>query len=248
MKRSRHLPTVVAVGVAALLAGTAGVATGAGAGAGPWLLGEQNHAKSTTKLASNKALDKPTVKIENTGDGPALALVTDKGQAPFKVNSQIKVGKLNADQIDGLDSSKLVQVPATPLTAHVLATDPASVPDTTLTDLSTYLETYDPSDMHWAANPSSMMAPRTGTYVVSATVTWAANGVGWRNVELSAQGLVVTRVTGPPAGASLPTVQTVNGIVHLAAGSGVRLQVSQSSGGAALGATMTAFEFTYVGT
>ena len=126
MKRSRHLPTVVAVGVAALLAGTAGVATGAGAGAGPWLLGEQNHAKSTTKLASNKALDKPTVKIENTGDGPALALVTDKGQAPFKVNSKIKVGKLNADQIDGLDSVE-ARAGTWPrrCTAHVLATDPA---------------------------------------------------------------------------------------------------------------------------
>ena len=105
MKRSRHFSTIVAVAAAALLASTAGVAAGAGAGAGPWLLGEQNHAKSTTKLASNKALDKPTVKIENTGDGPALSLVTGKDQVPFKVTSTTKVGKLNADRVDGLDSS-----------------------------------------------------------------------------------------------------------------------------------------------
>ena len=247
MKRSRHLATVVAVGAAVLLAGTAGVAAGAGAGGGPWLLGELNQAKQTTKLISNAGLDKATVRIKNKGQGPALSLATRQSQAPFTVTSRAKVNRLNADQIDGLDSSQLVQVPATPLSAHVLNPDPTSVPDTTLTDLSTYLETYDPSDMHWAANPSSMMAPRTGTYVVSATVTWAANAVGWRSAELRTQDVVVGRVTGPPAGASVPTVQTLHGVVHLEAGRGVRLQVSQSSGGGALGATMTAFEFAYVG-
>lgn len=267
MKRSRHFSTIVAVAAAALLAGTAGVATGAGAGAGPWLLGEQNHAKSTTKLASNKALDKPTVKIENTGDGPALSLVTGKDQAPFKVTSTTKVGKLNADRVDGLDSSQLlrsdqdvdadtlngkpsgafVQVPANPLSALVLNTEAQAIPDTTLTGLSTYFEVYDPSDMHWAVNPSSMMPPRNGTYVVSATVTWAADADGWRSVELRSPTGVISRVTGPPAGASVPTVQTLTGIVHLDSQPGVTLMVSQASGGAALDATMTAFEMAYVG-
>jgi hypothetical protein len=268
MQRSRHHSTVVAVGVAALLAGTAGVATGAGAGAGPWLLGEQNHAKSTTKLVSPKALDKETVRIKNTGGGPALSLVTSQsGTPPFTVTSPVKVERLNADRVDGLDSSQLVrsdqdldadtlngkpagayvQVPANPLSALVLSTEAQAIPDTTLTGLGTYVEVYDPSDMHWAVNPSSMMPPRNGTYVVSATVTWAADADGWRSVELRSPSGVISRVTGPPAGASVPTVQTLTGLVHLDSQPGVTLMVSQASGGAPLDATMTAFEMAFVG-
>ena len=266
MERSRHLSTVIAVGVAALLAGTAGVATGAGAG--PWLLGEQNHAKQTTKLVSNAGLDKETLKIKNKGDGPALSLVTSMSHTPFVVTSPVKVERLNADRVDGLDSTQFlrsdqdvdadtlngkasgafVQVPANPLSALVLSTEAQAIPDTTPTGLGTYFEVYDPSDMHWAVNPSSMMPPRNGTYVVSATVTWAADADGWRSVELRSPSGVISRVTGPPAGDSVPTVQTLTGIVHLDSQPGVTLVVSQASGGGALGATMTAFEMAYVGT
>jgi hypothetical protein len=129
----------------------------------------------------------------------------------------------------------------------VLKTEPQSVPDTTPTYLSTYFEVYDPSAMHDEATPGLLRAKRPGTYVVSATVTWAANGVGWRSVELRYGGIVVGRVTGPSAGASVPTVQTVSGIVHMEALQGAVLGVSQSSGGGALDATMTAFEMAYVG-
>ena len=177
--------------------------------------------------------------------------------------------KLNADRIDGLDSSQLVrsdqavdadtlggrgpnayvQVPTAPLTVLVRHTDPQSVPDTVPTWLSTYFELYDPSGMHDSATPSLLRAPRTGTYMVSATVSWAPSGVGWRSVELryGVDSTVIGRVTAPPAGASVPTVQTVSAIVHMDAVQGTLLVASQSSGGGALGATMTAFEMAYVG-
>ena len=122
------------------------------------------------------------MKIENTGDGPALVPGHEtSGQAPFKVTSKTKVGKLNADLIDGLDSSKLVQVPAKPLTAHVLSTDPASVPDTTLTDLGTYLEVYDPSDMHWAVEPEQHDGRRAPARTSSRRPSpGRPTAVGWR--------------------------------------------------------------------
>ena len=105
-------------------------------------------------------------------------------------------------------------MPANPLSALVLNTEAQAIPDTTLTGLSTYFEVYDPSDMHWAVNPSSMMPPRNGTYVVSATVTWAADADGWRSVKTRSPTGVISRVTGRPAGASVPTVQ--NGHRHRA--------------------------------
>jgi hypothetical protein len=41
----------------------------------------------------------------NTAGGTALALLVNAGQAPFTVNSSTKVNGLNADQLDGLDST-----------------------------------------------------------------------------------------------------------------------------------------------
>ena len=269
MKSLRHRSPVLALGACVLLVGTAGVAASSGPGAGPWLLGTDNHARQTTKLVSGAGLDKATVSIRNKGDGPALSLSTGPGRAPLKVNSDTRVDRLNADRIDGLDSSQLVrsdqavdadtlggkgphayvQVPPAPLTVLVRQTDPQAVPDTVPTPLSTYFELYDPSGMHDSATPGLLRAPRPGTYMVSATVTWAPDDVGWRSLELrySIDSTVIARVTAPAAGASVPTVQTVTGVVHMDAVQGAFLVASQSSGGGALGATMTAFEMAYVG-
>ena len=49
------------------------------------------------------------MKLKNKGDGPALSLLAGPGRAPFTVNSHVKVDGLNADQLDGLDSSQLVR-------------------------------------------------------------------------------------------------------------------------------------------
>jgi hypothetical protein len=44
--------------------------------------------------------------LTKSGAGPALSLKVDRG-APLAVNSDAKVGKLNADELDGLDSARL---------------------------------------------------------------------------------------------------------------------------------------------
>jgi hypothetical protein len=49
-----------------------------------------------------------TTTIQNTGAGPALSLKTKSGaSAPFAVNGKGKVTNLNADRLDGLDSTQL---------------------------------------------------------------------------------------------------------------------------------------------
>jgi hypothetical protein len=58
-------------------------------------------------LALSAGAAKATVHAKNTGGGPAGAFVVNPGVAPFTVNSTTKVGALNADLLDGLDSSAL---------------------------------------------------------------------------------------------------------------------------------------------
>jgi hypothetical protein len=68
--------------------GSAYAATG-----GTFLLGRANSASTTTSL-SNSA-------------GTPLSLSARSGYAPLKVNSGTKVGNLNSDKLDGLDSTQL---------------------------------------------------------------------------------------------------------------------------------------------
>jgi hypothetical protein len=58
-------------------------------------------------LALSAGTAKATVHAKNTGGGPAGAFVTNPGVAPFTVSGSTKVVGLNADQLDGLDSSVL---------------------------------------------------------------------------------------------------------------------------------------------
>ena len=91
--RMRVTPGAV-VGTAALviaLSGTAVAATG-----GTFLLGHINRTTSNTVIANSK--------------GTALVLAGKKGIAPFGVNgNKVKVPSLNADLLDGLDSTKFQQ-------------------------------------------------------------------------------------------------------------------------------------------
>jgi hypothetical protein len=84
------------------LGGTTYAATG-----GNFILGQPNSASSTTALsapvAGNKAL---LLTNTNTGAGAtALGLNVASGHAPFTVNSGTKVTNLNADMLDGLNST-----------------------------------------------------------------------------------------------------------------------------------------------
>ena len=62
---------------------------------------------STSGLAVNSASGATTGVFTNTGGGPAGGFFVDAGVKPFTVNSQTRVGNLNADLLDGLDSTAL---------------------------------------------------------------------------------------------------------------------------------------------
>jgi len=108
--RSRFRPshgTVVAyLALFVALGGTTYAATG-----GNFLLGKSNTASSKSTLSApigDKAL---AVTNNSTAAGAsALGLNVAKGHPPFKVNSGAKVAKLNADKLDGIDSSQFPAV------------------------------------------------------------------------------------------------------------------------------------------
>ena len=124
-----HVRTAVIAALVATLATTATTAlAGSGIG-GVFNLGQSNTVSQTSVLAGSTAGDQldvanvntgstarslgvlgksataPAAAITNTGGGPALGLTVNSGTSPFTVNSPTKVANLNADQLDGLDSS-----------------------------------------------------------------------------------------------------------------------------------------------
>ena len=85
--------TVFLVGLAVILALIFGLASTAMSATGnSFILGKENTAGQVSKLI-------------NSGAGAALRLEVQDGQPPLRVNSSTKVLNLNADLLDGLDSS-----------------------------------------------------------------------------------------------------------------------------------------------
>ena len=99
-----HLKFANVVSLAALfvaLGGTTYAATG-----GNFILGKSNTASSTTALTAPVAGKGLQVTNTSTGAGAtALGLNVASGKPPFTVNSGTKVANLNADKLDGIDSS-----------------------------------------------------------------------------------------------------------------------------------------------
>jgi hypothetical protein len=83
------------------LGGTAVAATG-----GNFVLGQANTATTTSALSASLAGKALQVTNTNTGTGAtALGLNVATGHVPFTVNSGTKVINLNADKVDGVDST-----------------------------------------------------------------------------------------------------------------------------------------------
>jgi len=83
------------------LGGTTYAATG-----GNVILGKANTATSQTGLTSNNAGKALSITQNSTGTGAtALGLVVPAGKPPMTVNSGTKVANLNADRLDGIDST-----------------------------------------------------------------------------------------------------------------------------------------------
>ena len=95
--------SVIALFVA--LGGAGMAATG-----GNFILGKANSATSTTSLSA--PIGGKALQLSNTSTiagATALGLTAAPGHAPFAVNTSTKVANLNADRLDGIDSSSLVQ-------------------------------------------------------------------------------------------------------------------------------------------
>jgi hypothetical protein len=98
--------TVLAVGLAVVLAATLGITTTALAAVpgDPFKLGQLNAVNRVSKLVgSAKGM---LLRVDNNGGGPALFLEANAGRPPLVVNASAgKAKNLNADKLDGKDSS-----------------------------------------------------------------------------------------------------------------------------------------------
>lgn len=98
------------VALVALFVALSGV--GVAANGGNFILGHANSATLSTALSApvvgGKALQVTNTNTSNPAS-TALGLSVAAGHAPFTVNSAVKVANLNADLVDGLDSSALQQ-------------------------------------------------------------------------------------------------------------------------------------------
>ena len=97
----RRLPAFVVslLGLFIALTGVGHAATG-----GKLTLGHANTASKGTALRSKGG---PSLTLTNTGGKPAASFNVLRGKPPFAVNSTAKVKGLNADLLDGIDSSAL---------------------------------------------------------------------------------------------------------------------------------------------
>jgi hypothetical protein len=97
------------VGLAVMLALMLGIAsTALGANGDNFILGQNNVATAITRLAGAVGVDGPMLLVDNNNAGPratALELRVEPGKAPMKVNSAERVNSLNADRLDGQDST-----------------------------------------------------------------------------------------------------------------------------------------------
>ncbi len=104
--------TSTVVGLAIMLALVVGVASaGFGATGGNFILGKANSAGAVSKLTASIA--GPALQLVNQSTASAataLSLNVASGKPPLKVNASAgKATNLNADRLDGLDSTRLVE-------------------------------------------------------------------------------------------------------------------------------------------
>lgn len=101
--------TVFTVGLTVTLAVMFGVATVAVAAApgDPFRLGRANIIDKLSVLRGS--VNSAMLRVINRGEGTALELFVKPGNPPLTVNSGVKVNNLNADRLDGQDSSAFLE-------------------------------------------------------------------------------------------------------------------------------------------
>src|SRR5204863_6463178 len=71
---------------------------------GSFILGKPNSAENISGLSSGVTTG-PSLAVTNTGGEPAAKFTANAGIAPFAVSNSTKVANLNADKLDGIDST-----------------------------------------------------------------------------------------------------------------------------------------------
>jgi hypothetical protein len=109
MKSSFRTALIAAI-VSAVIASGAAVAT-----TQTFTLGQTNRVDAPSKVTNLQSdgttinsVDAPVLTLQNasaTANATPLSLLAASGRPPFKVNTQTKVANLNADQLDGRDST-----------------------------------------------------------------------------------------------------------------------------------------------
>jgi FlaG/FlaF family flagellin (archaellin) len=103
----RNASPALVIAVIALFVALGGV--GVAATGGNFILGKSNSATSTTSLSA--PIGGKALQLSNgstTSGATALGLTVAAGHAPFTVNTSTKVANLNADKLDGIDSTKFL--------------------------------------------------------------------------------------------------------------------------------------------
>lgn len=106
LRRHFHLPSpALAIAILALVLGVSGAAYAATGG--NFILGHSNSANQGTALSSG-VTSAPSLSVTNSGGRPAARFTSNLGVAPFSVSNGTKVPNLNADKLDGIDSTGFV--------------------------------------------------------------------------------------------------------------------------------------------
>ena len=102
----RYPSPLLVVSIIALIVALGGA--GYSATGGNFILGQTNTASTQTVLSA-PGLNGPALRLDNLSspaDATALSLRVRSGHAPFAVNTAVRVANLNADYLDGLDSTQ----------------------------------------------------------------------------------------------------------------------------------------------
>lgn len=162
-----------------------------------------------------------------------------------KANSVIK-GAVGSPQLanGAVTPDKLATAPA----ASVLALNGETTHTAAGTILHADYEIFDTANLHdTSSNTENLVAPVSGTYVVSATVDWDPASTGYRRSTIvGAGGGAVASVAGPPLPTPAYTSQNASGVERLAAGQAVHVEVLQGTG-SDLNARISRFEMTLTG-
>ncbi|MBX6765346.1 MAG: hypothetical protein K6T51_14730 [Rubrobacteraceae bacterium] len=156
--------TALALGVAVMLALVVGMASAALAGTGigaTFNLGKVNSVNKISALVGSTK--SPMLGVANKGNGTALNLRVKSGKPPMTVNSGRKVKNLNADKLDGQDSSAFVQTNTNAFVRNdIYKTESAIGPGTQIGD-GTFVanEACDPGDILLSGGPANINATST---------------------------------------------------------------------------------------